>query len=148
MKNRGLSLIEMIIVILIGAVLFSIAYPMYSKAVLASKRSEAQAYLGALHLAQQRYRDNNPEYAPDEKLDTPASDRPPGLGMNRERGDYTFTIESADNVSYTLVAVASGSQLGDANCVFLTLTWDRTRLIKGGGPNGSTAEDEGNCWSK
>lgn len=60
---RGLTLIELLIVLLITAVLCGIAWPHFETQLQRARRSEAQSALGSLLNAQARYRSTHRRYA-------------------------------------------------------------------------------------
>ena len=60
--QTGFTLVELIIVVAIISILASIAIPAYNGYVETSKRSDAQASLMALAIAQEKYRASNPKY--------------------------------------------------------------------------------------
>ena len=55
MRNRGFSLIELIVAVTIIGILASIAVPMYTNLVQASRRSEAYATIGGIRSAMDAY---------------------------------------------------------------------------------------------
>jgi type IV pilus assembly protein PilE len=61
--QTGFTLLELIIVVAIISILASIAIPAYNGYVETSKRSDAQASLMALAIAQEKYRAQCPSYA-------------------------------------------------------------------------------------
>ena len=61
--QTGFTLVELIIVVAIISILASIAIPAYNGYVETSKRSDAQASLMALAIAQEKFRASCPSYA-------------------------------------------------------------------------------------
>ncbi|MCH7506576.1 MAG: prepilin-type N-terminal cleavage/methylation domain-containing protein [Proteobacteria bacterium] len=115
-KNAGFSLIELMIVIVIVAILVSLAYPSYIQYVRKSKRGEAQQLLMNWSINQEIWRSNNTQYASEGDLAVPIND------------NYQFsTIGGApDATTYTLQAAAQDDQANDVSrdgdpCEFLTL---------------------------
>ncbi len=114
MKNqRGFTLIELMLVVLILGVIASIAYPSYEDYRIRTYRTAAQQYMLELASAQQQYLMDNRSYT-----STIAS-----LGVNAPdsiSGLYSVTIAvTTAPPGFTITATASGSQESDGN---LTLT--------------------------
>ena len=62
-NNKGFTLFELIIVVVIIGIMASIAYPSYMDYVKKSRRSDAKAGLLSLQQAQEKFRANCTEYA-------------------------------------------------------------------------------------
>lgn len=111
-RNRGFTLIEIMIVVAIVGILAAIAIPSYQQYVTQSRRAEAQAYMAELALREERYRAANNAYA-DHTVST--------IGVSNSTY-YTFTIVAGTN-TYTITATAKGTQsTKDSSCTPLTLT--------------------------
>jgi len=106
----GFTLIELLIVIAIIGILGSIAYPSYQSYLLKTRRGEATMELIKAQLQQTSLHIINPNYSDDESL----------LGLiNNDY--YTFTVTSATATTYSMKAVAKGTQIQDTNCLTLTI---------------------------
>lgn len=132
-NSRGVTLIELMIVIIVVAVLASIAIPSYRQYVLRSHRTEAKAALMNVAAAQEKFYLQNNTYT--EALE----DAPPaGLGIpgTTENGYYTITIDAgADAASFTARAAPAGGQAQDTKCVSFTIDQAGTK---------TATNDE--CW--
>jgi type IV pilus assembly protein PilE len=112
-KNRGVTLIELVVVVAILALLASIAVPSYRQYVLRSNRAEAKAALLNLAAAQEKFYLQNNTYT-NELTDAPPSGL--GLGDTTETGLYTIEVDAADDEGFTATATATGTQAQDSRC--------------------------------
>ena len=137
MRNRmkGMTLVELMIVLIIVAILASIAVPSYRSYVLRSHRVEAKTALLALAAAQEKFYLQSNTYAANSALSTAP---PAGLGIpgTTKNGWYTITINTATAATFSATATAVGTQTQDSDCATFTID---ALGVKGGGP--STA-----CW--
>ncbi len=106
-KHAGFTLIELMIVIAVIGILAAIAYPNYSEYVLRSRRSDAQAALMELRLAQEKFRANNTTYGNAAAL---------GYPRNSNEGFYSITVTANNGAGFTGTATAQGRQADDAAC--------------------------------
>lgn len=110
---RGLSLVELVIVLLVVGILAVIAYPSFMAQLLKTRRIEAIAALAQVQQAQERWRANHTKYA-----DTLAA-----LGLSSPAsGRYLITIDHGAVDGYTATARAVGAQAVDTACTSLSLT--------------------------
>lgn len=140
MKSRnhasGVTLIELMIVIVVVAILGSIAVSSYRGYLIRTNRTEARMALLRIQAAQEKFFLQNNEYADNAKL---ALTPPSGLGVNvaTPSGYYTLSIVRPTTTTYSAVATATGGQLADsAACRTLTIDQNGTRA-----PADSTG-----CW--
>jgi len=141
---QGVTLIELVIVIVIVGILASIAIPTYSEYVLRTHRVEGKSALLKLAAAQEQYYLQNNTYATATKLTTAP---PAGLGIpaTTENGWYTIAIaDGANAAGYSATATAAGSQTRDSKCTSFTINQlgQKTATKSGGGD----ATDD--CWLK
>jgi len=113
-KPSGFTIIELMIVIMIVAILVSLAYPSYVGYVRKAKRGEAQQLLLNWAINQEIWRSNNTAYT-----DTLAP----------THDDYTFAAGNVGAATYTLTATAAvgNDQENDkarngTSCSAITLT--------------------------
>lgn len=109
-RSRGLSLIELLVVITIMAVLASLVLPSYSGYTRAAKRSEAIQGLLSAQLAQAEWRARHASYA-----------RITELPISLNTANYQFRSSQIGANSYTLTAAAIGSQAADKDCLELQI---------------------------
>ncbi len=153
MKNRGFTLIEMMIVVIVIGMLASIAIPAFTDFMHKSRRSDGITTLLALQQAQQRLRGNCKHYAEDlngaaDDCAATAADSQLKFSSTSSEGYYTINITagSASANAYTATATAQGAQLSDNKCRTLILEVDNTT------PDGArkSKDADGNatteCW--
>lgn len=104
--SKGITLIELMIVVAIVGLLASIAYPAYQDQMRKTRRSDGQAKLLEIMNAQERFFTNYGTY-----VTTITGSEPTGLG---------FASTSSDEGFYTISAAACGGGL--SQCVVLTAT--------------------------
>jgi type IV pilus assembly protein PilE len=123
-RARGLTLVELIVVVAVMSIIASVAYPLYTNQMQKVRRADAKVALETLALAQERFYTINGSYA---DLATLASSNlvPPTLGGGASnKGYYDITVGGlgTTNQTYLLSAApaSSGPQDGDA-CQSFTL---------------------------
>lgn len=134
---RGITLIELMVVIVIIGILVAIAYPGYQSQIQQTRRAEGKAVL--LDTAQQlercftRYNAYN--HASCDIAATVA-----GAGVPTEQGFYLITAAAATTAStFSLIATRQNAQTDDTLCGNLTLNNQGTR-----GRSGTAPLDT--CW--
>lgn len=138
----GFSIVELMVAVLIAALLAAVAYPSYRDQVRKGRRSDAIAALGALQLAQERYRNTSVRYADSVAL--------LGMAAASEGGHYALSIQNASATSYTVLATAkaSSSQAEDTNCVRMAIAFSAglTQYQAGGASGELAADTTRRCW--
>lgn len=132
-KRRGFTLLELMIVVVVMAILASLALSGYNKQVRKSRRAEAKQYLSDLALRQEKWRSNNVAYfGTDSDATEIAAFGAVGDGTNY----YTIAITSVEHgTDYVATATPIGDQVEDS-CG--TLTWNMT--------GGTVDKDPDDCW--
>jgi type IV pilus assembly protein PilE len=151
LRQIGMTLIELLIVVVIAGILAAIAYPSYQAYVARAKRSAAEGVLlEAAQFLERNYTTNNCYHRSDGVCATAratnncagaagevdltgfcVAPRPPDTAA------YNISFQSIVSQSYTLQAVPTGSMAGDS-CGTLTLT--------NTGVKGAAAAT--GCWSQ
>ena len=143
-KTKGFILIELMVVVVIVAVLLTVALPSYQQQVRKTRRSLGKAELMEVVARQEEFFLNHRQYASElTDLGYPAS--PYAIDTDGNDGPtaaadriYLIDISTLPN-SFTLYAIPQLSQSGDRLCGTLSLTSIGLRDAAG---NGSPSE----CW--
>lgn len=133
---RGMTLIELVIVVTILGILSAIVYPAYMDRTQRAKRVDAKAALLAVAAAQERFFLKNNRFA------MALAD----LNVTEtEHGYYTLTLV-ADNTTFTATARPSGAantgQWLDESCHALSIDHVGRKLATAEGGADTSAE----CW--
>lgn len=115
-RNRGITLIELMIVVVIVGILAAIAYPSYRDQALRSGRTEGKATLEARALALERCYTQFMSY----NNAACAAAQAAANGLTGE-GRYNVTIGNLTATTFTLTATPAGGQVGDAACGALSI---------------------------
>jgi type IV pilus assembly protein PilE len=123
---RGVTLLELIVIVAVVAILGSIAVSSYRSYLLRAQRTEARMALLRIQAAQEKFFLQNNRYANNSEL---TLSPPAGLGLSAttEGGNYTLSIPDADydGNRYRAVATATGGQTKDiAACQVLSIDQD------------------------
>ncbi len=137
-KNKGFTLVELMVTVAIIGTLAAIAYPSYTAHSSSSKRADAIVALNIISLRLEEYSLNNDGYN---------GATVSGLygSTTSERDYYDLTLTAADGsgtpdeFSYLITATPKAPHV-DADCGFLTLNSLGTKGSESGVP--------GDCWKK
>lgn len=139
--NRGVTLIELMIVVTIVSILAAVAYPAYTQYIVKTKRGIAASTLVQLANRQEQYFLDNKEYA-----DTFAKLGAAGAYVNKNGNmsstatDAVYQLSIASTTrTFTLTAAPQSAQTEDTKCANLTLNEKGEKGISGSG----TVKD---CW--
>ncbi|MDF2940631.1 MAG: pilE [Gammaproteobacteria bacterium] len=133
-QNKGFSLTEIIIVLLIIGILCSFAPPNYHRALIKSHRSEATVALENLSLSLEHYYNIHHSYcgASLEKLSIP--------DLTKSRY-YELSIQQLRNNRFVLDAKPLASQTRDTECGTLSLD-----SLGNEGASGYSSNPQQDCW--
>lgn len=146
--EKGVTLIELMVVMIIVGILAAVAIPSYRQYVIRSQRTDAKEALLRLATAQEKFYLQNNRYA----LEAERATAPPdGLGIpTSEHGWYTLSVVAPANLAaaadgFTLRAVPAnpGPQASDAACIQFEVN---DRGIKTALQSGN-ADNTDSCWN-
>lgn len=145
MKNhqiRGLTLIELMVVVAIVGILGAVAYPSFQSSIRKSRRAEAASALQAIQLGQEKFRTRNTTYADSAAL---LSDnaftgmcKAVGTECRSQNERYRISVSGNTESAFTLQATARGDQAQDTGCASIEVRHTAT---------GSVYWPDA-CWSK
>lgn len=142
--QRGVTLLELLIVVAIVAIISAFAYPSYIEYVVRTKRTAAKTTLMQIADRQQQFFMDNKRYAGNltnlgftaDPLVVADDGRPVPAGD--PDAVYIFSLVNVAATSYTALGAPLGSQLArDGDCGTMTLNQAGARDALGGGDD---------CW--
>ncbi|ARU89811.1 type IV pilin protein [Pseudomonas sp. M30-35] len=143
-RQKGFTLMELMIVVAIIGILAAIAYPSYQDYVLRSGRSDGQAWLMRIMQAQERFYSQNQTYTTNLGAGGLAMGVAANAAVISEDQRYSITAAACANVTIAncvmLSAAPQGAQARDNECGTLTLN---SRGTKGEGGTAASFQD---CW--
>ena len=148
-RQIGITLMELLTVMVIVGILAAIAIPSYRTYLMRAQRSDATAALLRVAAAQEKFYLQNNVYATQAQI---GNAPPAGLGVPvsggvalTERGYYQLVLNSANTaLDFTVTAtpIAGGPQVKDTSCATFTINQQGTR----GATNGSSGDTTASCW--
>ena len=138
-REKGVTLIELMIVVVIIGILATIAYPSYTRYVLRSHRTAAKTALLDMASRQERlFTTINTYTATLATLGYPAGASVPVPDATNHY--YDLSITAANGTSYSIQAAPAGAQSNDTECGTFTLD-----NLGNQGTSGGTGLAQ-NCW--
>ena len=126
MRNRGFTLIELMIVVAIVGILAAVAYPSYVSQTQKSRRADAKTALITGAQQMERYFTQNNTYV-GATAGATAADTVPATTSN---GYYAITLGGLGAAAYTLTATPGAAQASDP-CGTLTYNETGTKTVSG-----------------
>lgn len=133
-RSRGVTLLELMAVVLIVGILGTIAVNSYRGYLLRTNRTEARMALLQVQTAQEKFFLQNNRYADSTELTPAPTASTPGLGVpaTTPSSYYTITLARPTTTTYTATATAINGQTKDAAaCQVLTINETGTRTPTG-----------------
>jgi len=142
--QRGVTLIELIVVMIIVGILAAVAIPTYRQYVMRSQRSDAKDALLALATAQEKFYLQCNSYATAIAVAASCADGELQGAATSKNGWYDLAIDAADATSYTVSATAAAgeNQYQDEACRTFRVT---DRGIRTAADDGA-ADNTATCW--
>jgi type IV pilus assembly protein PilE len=120
-KEKGLTLIELLIVLLIVGILAAVAIPVYTNYMQRARRADAKTALEQLRASEEMFRAENGAYTADFALLNATWGGPPAIV-----GDYDITLFSNGTTLFT--GTATPNKARQAPDGPLTIDQDNTKL--------------------
>ncbi|MDH3560061.1 MAG: prepilin-type N-terminal cleavage/methylation domain-containing protein [Gammaproteobacteria bacterium] len=133
-RTNGFTLVELMIVVAIIGIIVAFGYPSYRDQVIKSRRADGMGALLELADRMERHYSDVGSYKQADDSDTTVADVFPGFSSSY----YTLSIDSQDNIAFTVSASTAGSQTAD-KCGNFTLTSLGIKTV-----SGSLPVDD--CW--
>ena len=143
-QQKGVTLIELIVVMIIVGILAAVAVPTYRQYVIRSQRSDAKDALLALATQQEKFYLQCNTYATDIAAANNCGAGDLQGAATSKNGWYTLTIPVGNATSYTVLATATAgqNQFQDTACRSFQVTDRGIRTAADDGGADNTAD----CW--
>ena len=131
---RGITLVELMIVVVIVGLIAVIAYPNYREFVARANRNEAKAALLRIATNQERFYLQNNSFT----CDLTRLGFPVAAGFVTESRSYTVDVTACDSNNFTAQAVYNNADAEAGRCGSFQID----------GRNMKTSAPEANCWTR
>lgn len=137
--QRGFTLIELMIVVVVTAVLAAIAIPNFQEQARKGRRAEAVRAIGEYQLLLERWRAETPTYGACPSGVTCSGTRP-SLPTS---DNYTITESNVSATSYTVTATRKAKMANDPKCGNFVMTVSAGAMTKS-----ISSGDSAYCWGQ
>ena len=145
--RSGMTLIELLIVLVIVGILAGVAWPSFREAVQRSRRADAMSALTEIMQAQERWRSNRPEY----RASLTLPDTEPAWRAVSRDGHYAISLTDVTASTYTAVAtvVSTSPQASDTRCQVMrvVVTGGNINYTSGASSDATNAQPDP-CWMR
>lgn len=143
-SQTGMTLMELIIVMIIVGILAAVAVPSYRAYVMRSQRADAKDALLAAATAQEKHYLQCNTYGDDLANATDCAAGTINGSDVSKNGWYELTVTASDATSFSISATASvsGNQAADDDCDTFIINERGIRTAENAGGTDNTAE----CW--
>ena len=135
-RQRGLTLVELMVVVAVMAIIATVAYPMYTAQVQKTRRADAKIALESIAMAQERFYTVSGFYAGTlSSLQVSAAVQ----GGASDEGYYNVVVTNPGGTQFfAATASGTGRQAGDTDCASFTINQQGVKTATDGGGT--------NCW--
>jgi prepilin-type N-terminal cleavage/methylation domain-containing protein len=111
-KQKGFTLMELMVVIVIVAILAAVAVPLYVNYVRDAQRTEAKGAIGAVITAEQTWYQLNSQYITDTFTPNGASPQKLNCDLTETLNNWSISVTVASATGFTVVANGQGPTAG------------------------------------
>lgn len=142
-RNKGFTLLELMVTLAIVGIIAAVAYPSFIKSAYKGRRADAKGALTTVSQMLERCYANYGVYNSGNCGPNSAGNSQYLGGFTSQKGYYTIT-GTTTGTSYIVVAtaVSGGPQANDTSCTILTLN----SAGQQGSGSATATSDAGGCW--
>ena len=140
-RQRGFTLVELMIGVAVTGILSSVALPSFEGQLQKSRRSDVLVATMTVQTAQERFRSNTTAYGNLAEIGVPATS---------SAKHYMLQVSANDVDGFELLATANGLQARDVACRYMKLTSTGMNLVYTSGADATLANAAAanqKCWA-